>query len=193
MQAREAGRQGPAPDRLRDAVRAADAGILKILVAGVGNVLRADDGFGPRAAAALSSDPRLPANVTVLESGIGGIHLVQELMTGYQALILFDACARGEVPGTLFTLAPDVPDAGGMTEHERRDFFADVHYATPMRALAMARAVGALPETVRIIACQVADAEGFTERMDPRVEAAIPEAVRMALALLATLRKESAG
>lgn len=126
--------------------------------------------------------------MTVIETGIGGIHLVQELMRKYDALILFDACDRGAEPGTLFTLKPDVPDPEAMDERERRDFFADVHYATPMRALAMARAVGALPQTVHIVACQVADAESLSEAMDPRVAAAVDGAVERALSLVLALR-----
>lgn len=157
----------------------------RILIAGVGNVLRADDGFGPRAADALAADPRLPPGATVLETGIGGIHLAQELMRGYDALVLFDACDRGATPGTLLALKPDIPVPDAMSERERRDFFADVHYATPIRALTLARAVGALPASVHVIGCQVADAEGFTDVMDPRVAAAVPAAVERALALIA--------
>jgi hydrogenase maturation protease len=160
---------------------------MKILVAGVGNMLRADDGFGPRAAAALAADPRLPAAATVIETGIGGIHLAQELMRGYDALILFDACDRGAAPGTLFVLEPEVLAPETMTDRERRDFFADVHYATPLRALALARAVAALPAAVRVIACQIADADAFTDVMDARVKAAVPAAVERALALIAAM------
>lgn len=157
---------------------------MRALVAGVGNLLRADDGFGPRAALRFAADPRRPATVAVIETGIGGIHLAQELMRGYDLLVLFDACERGAEPGTLYVLAPEVPEAEAMSEAQRRDFFADVHYATPMRALALARAVGALPPLVRVVACQIADAQSCEDRMDPRVAAAIPEAVDRALAVL---------
>jgi hydrogenase maturation protease len=74
-----------------------------------------------------------------------------------------------------------------MTDRERRDFFADVHYATPLRALALARAVAALPAAVRVIACQIADADAFTDVMDARVKAAVPAAVERALALIAAM------
>lgn len=158
-----------------------------ILVAGVGNVLRADDGFGPRAAAAFAADPRVPAGVHVIETGIGGIHLAQELMHGYDALVLFDACDRGAPPGTVFVLEPEVPAPEAMSERERRDFFADVHYATPIRALTFARAVAVLPRLVRVVACQAADSETFTDVMDPRVAAAVPEAVARALAVIAAV------
>lgn len=159
----------------------------KVLVAGVGNVLRADDGFGPRAAAALAADPRLPPGAVVMETGIGGIHLAQELMRGYDALVMFDACDRGAAPGTVFVLEPEVPSPDEMSDTERRDFFADVHYATPVRALTLARALGALPASVTVIACQVADADAFTDAMDPRVAAAIAGAVARALALIGSV------
>ena len=81
---------------------------MRILVAGVGNVLKGDDGFGVRAAQALQKDPRLTADTIALETGIGGMHLVQELMQGYDAVILLDAFDRGGTPGQLFLLEPEV-------------------------------------------------------------------------------------
>jgi len=44
---------------------------MRVLLAGVGNVLRGDDGFGPRAAAAFAGDARLPEAATVIETGSG--------------------------------------------------------------------------------------------------------------------------
>src|SRR5262245_8731521 len=111
----------------------------RILVAGVGNVLRGDDGFGVRAAQALSVDPRLPHQITVVEIGIGGMHLVQELMQGYDALILFDAFERGGRPGELFLLEPQLPNLTELGAVEHRDYFAETHYAAPVRALTLAR------------------------------------------------------
>lgn len=154
---------------------------MRILVAGVGNVLKGDDGFGVRAVEALQACAPLPAGVEVIETGIGGIHLVQELGRGYDALILLDAMERGGTPGQLFLVEPLLPDLAAMTDRERREFFADVHYATPVRALSLAREIGALPAMVRIIGCQPLDAEAFGSDLSPPVRAAIPDAVRMVL------------
>lgn len=158
---------------------------MSILVSGVGNALKGDDGFGVWAAEALKTDPRLPQTVTVIETGIGGIHLVQELMRGYGALILFDAYDRGSEPGRLFLLEPELPDTGMLTDRERRDFFADVHYATPIRALALAGAIGALPDMVRIIGCQPYEPNAFGTDMHDDIAAAIPKAVNLALDVIA--------
>ncbi|KNG92202.1 hypothetical protein ATO11_18635 [Pseudaestuariivita atlantica] len=159
---------------------------MGVLVAGVGNELKGDDAFGVRAAQMLAQDPRKPRDCEVQQTGIGGIHLVQELMRGYSALILFDAFDRGGKPGDLWLLEPELPQAGDMSDRERRDFFADVHYATPVRALTLAQSVGALPPLVRIIGCQPFDPDSFDTAMHPSVEAALPRAVDMVIKVLET-------
>ena len=66
----------------------------RILVAGVGNVLRADDAYGVEVAHRLEA-MELPDGVEVVETGIGGIALVQELQDGWDALIVADCRRRG--------------------------------------------------------------------------------------------------
>ena len=162
---------------------------MTVLVAGVGNELKCDDAFGVLAAARMKTDSRLTNDIVVQEVGIGGIHMVQELMIGYEALIVFDAFDRGGEVGQLWLLEPELPDIDSFTEEERRNFFADVHYATPVRAMTMARAVGALPSLVRIIGCQPSDADAFGMDMHADVKAAVPLAINMAFDLVAQLRK----
>jgi hydrogenase maturation protease len=157
---------------------------MRVLVAGVGNPLRGDDGFGVLAARRLSEDPRCPPDAVVMETGIGGIHMVQELMRGYDALVIFDAVDRGHTPGEVALLEPMLPDTAGMSDTERRDFFCDMHYATPVRALTLAREIGALPSLVRIVACQPHDAEAYGIGLHASVEQAIGPAVELALDLL---------
>ncbi len=159
---------------------------MPILVVGVGNPLKGDDGFGVAALAAFRRQP-LPEHIRCLETGIGGMHLVQELMHGYDALILFDAVDRGDPPGRVVVLDPVLPELGELSANQRRDYFCETHYAIPLRALTLAREVGVLPAIVRIVGCQVADADSYGMGMDPAVEAAIPAAVAEASALVASL------
>ena len=116
-----------------------------MLVAGVGNLLRADDAFGVEVAHRLM-EMDLPDGVKVVETGIGGIALVQELQEGYDALVVIDAVDRGRPPGHVMLILLDVPDVDDMEWGERYDFLADVHLATPERALIMSKALGVLPE-----------------------------------------------
>ena len=137
----------------------------RLLVAGVGNVLRGDDGFGPAVTELLG---HLPAGVEVIETGIGGIALLQELMAGCDGLVLIDAVDRGAAPGTVFLLEPEVPEAVHVP---------DVHLANPDRVLSMALSLGALPERVLIVGCQPEDAHSLAIGLSPAVARAVDEAV----------------
>lgn len=129
----------------------------RVIVGCVGNVLRGDDGFGPAVAERLSD---LPEGAEVVETGIGGIALLQELMGGCDGLVLVDAVDRGERPGTLFLIEPQVLDG----EH-----VPDVHLANPERVLTMAKAMGALPGRLLIVGCQPGQTDELEQRLSPAV------------------------
>lgn len=142
-------------------------------VAGFGNLLRGDDGFGVRVAEELLLGDR-PDGVRVLEIGIGGIHLVQALLDGHDdALVLIDAVDVGRPPGTLVVLEPPRVDLSTWGDDERRDALADMHYATPDRALLLAGALDVLPPVVRLVGCQHVDARAVGEGLHPTVAAAV--------------------
>ena len=123
----------------------------------VGNLLRGDDGFGPAMAERLGD---LPDGAELVETGIGGVALLQELLAGCDGLILVDAVDLGEPPGTVLAIKPDVRYA----EH-----VADVHLANPRRVLAMAKTMGALPDRVLIVGCQPARVDELEQRLSPEV------------------------
>lgn len=148
----------------------------RILIAGMGNVLAGDDGFGVAVAEGLMARPQ-PPGAKVIEVGIGGIHLVQELMSGYEALIVIDAVDRDATPGTLFVLEPDIPALDRLDLEERSGMLADTHYAVPSRALIMAKALGILPEKVLIVGCQATALDGLAISLSPAIEAAVGRAV----------------
>jgi len=137
----------------------------RVIVGCVGNVLRGDDGFGPAVAERLT---KLPEGAAVVETGIGGIALLQELMAGCDGLIVIDAVDRGEAPGTVFVIEPEVPEA----EH-----IADVHLANPERVLTMAKSMGVLPGRVLIVGCQPAQVDELERGLSPAVESAVDRAV----------------
>ena len=165
---------------LEDAVPHAGREPMRVLVAGVGNQLRADDAFGVVVAHRLMAMD-LPAGVKVVETGIGGIALVQELQEGYDALIVIDAVDRGRPAGHVMLIALEVPHVDDMEWGERYDFLADVHLATPERALIMSKALGVLPDNTVMIGCQPVDAETPGIPMSPEVTAACDVAVREVL------------
>src|SRR5688572_19020846 len=114
----------------------------RVLVVGVGNVLQGDDGFGVEVVKRLAQRKDLSPGAVVLETGIGGMTLVQELFNGYDVLIVVDAVDRGGIPGTTYLLEAEVPNLAELPSGQRADFMADMHLATPARAFVMAKALG---------------------------------------------------
>lgn len=153
-----------------------------VLVACVGNILRGDDGFGVAVARALESH-RLPPGVDLVETGIGGMSIVQQLMEGYQGLIVVDAVDREAAPGTLFVLEPEVPEPGAMPTDEWRAQFSNLHLAEPSRVLLLAKSLGVLPARTFVVGCQVAACEEYEETLTPAVAAAVEPAAERVRAL----------
>lgn len=149
----------------------------RVLVVGVGNLLRRDDGFGIVVAQRLEALDDLSPGVRVTETGIAGVGLVQELMDGYDVLVIVDAVSRGGAPGTLYLLEPGVPDIRGWTDEERRAFLADLHQVDPSKALGLAAVLGVLPPTVRILGCEPAECDEAEIGLTPAVAQAADLAV----------------
>jgi hydrogenase maturation protease len=173
--------------------RGSEAPTTRILVAGVGNVLRADDGFGPAVVRALESGGALPDGVRTIEVGIGGIGLVHELMSGYDALVVVDAVDRDGPPGTLYVLEPEVPGTEALSVVELGSLALDIHQVVPGSVLTMARALNILPPLVRIIGCQPAETEEFSTDLTPVVQSAVPQAVMAIRSLMASFQGNAGG
>jgi hydrogenase maturation protease len=153
---------------------------MRILVAGVGNVLRGDDGFGVIAAQRLL-DESLPPEVQVMDVGIGGIHLVQELLDPVDALVILDATELGRPAGAVTVMRPNVREPTGP------DDLTDMHYATPERALMLAHALNVLPERIWIVGCQPDDADRLGEGLSPAAAAAVEPAIAEVRRLVASV------
>ena len=149
---------------------------MRVIVACFGNVLRADDGVGIAVAEALLGE-RLPDGVRVLEVGIGGIHLVQELMAGVDVLLVVDAVDLGRRPGSVVVQRPDVLDVSTLSVDRRRDELADMHLATPARALMVARGLGVLPVTTLVVGVQTTDTEEPRHGLSQVTRQAVPVVV----------------
>ena len=152
-----------------------------VLVAGIGNVFHGDDGFGVEVVRRLAERP-VPDGVQVTDFGIRGMDLMYALGAGHRTVILVDAAARGEAPGTVSLIEPDPGsgDFGGAV--------IDAHGLDPARVLRLARESGPVPPRVLLVACepsaQPTDATWHMELSAP-VGAAVGEAVRMIGRLLA--------
>ena len=146
----------------------------RTLVAGMGNLLRGDDGFGVRVLEKLASTT-LPVGVELYEAGGAGVALAQKLMDGYDACILVDATERQGAPGTLYRLEPHITaETVAPTE-------IGLHNLDPFKVLILARALNALPADVLVIGCEPLQTEELCQELSPPVLAAVDRAVDLIL------------
>jgi hydrogenase maturation protease len=149
--------------------------MTRTLVAGVGNIFLGDDGFGVEAARRMA-DRNLPEGVSVADFGIRGVHLAYELLNDYDVLVLIDAVARGEPPGTISIIEPHVDPASEVAPGEGTLAAMDAHGMHPEAVLAMVEDMGGHLDRVLIVGCEPAEIEERIGLSEP-VEAAIDRAV----------------
>ncbi|MEA2267486.1 MAG: hydrogenase maturation protease [Solirubrobacteraceae bacterium] len=160
----------------------AEPAAARILVAGIGNVFLGDDGFGVALADRLARRA-LPAGVEVVDYGIRGMDLAYAMHDGYAAVVLLDATPRGEPPGTLYVIEPEIDEA---------DAVLDAHGMDPLKVLTLARSLGGeLPRTL-VVGCEpqtvmTGDEEDVVATISEPVRVALDEAVRLVETLLTDL------
>ena len=100
----------------------------RVLIAGVGNIFLGDDGFGVEVARRPGTRT-LPEGVRVEDYGIRAVHLAYELLSGYDGLILVDAVSRGEAPGTVSVIEPDLASGAGPGAMDAHSMSPDTVFA----------------------------------------------------------------
>ena len=156
---------------------------MRILIAGVGNVLRGDDGFGIEVLRRLQASPPVEG-VRFFESGIAGISLVQEMMDGYDAVVIIDALDRGAESGRVFVLQPD---EDSLAHGAARNETTDLHQADPEAVLRMAHRLKILPERAWIVGCQATQSDDLGAPLSEHVARAVSVAVERIQEIIASL------
>jgi hydrogenase maturation protease len=143
----------------------------RTLVAGVGNVFLRDDAFGVEVVRLLAERPQ-PPGVQIRDYGIRGVHLVYELLDGYDLFVLVDAAPRGQAPGTISVLEAELPQQDTSVQA-----LIDAHDMTPDAIFGLLSALGGRPGRSLVVACEPADVGAGMGLSEP-VRDAVPHAVR---------------
>ena len=83
-----------------------------------------------------------PAASRSADFGIRGVHLAYELLDGYDAAILVDASPRGEAPGTVYVIEPDLDGEPDPAVEDGTGALVDAHGMEPDAVFALLRALG---------------------------------------------------
>ena len=159
----------------------------RILIAGVGNIFLGDDAFGSEVARRLMQRT-LPAEVQVNDYGTCSYDLAYAMMEGYEATILVDATSRGQSPGTVYLIEPDLSELDSWT---MRCLMA--HSMNPVSVLHMLRTLGCRPKKLYLVGCEPAVLESDDGEMglSESVQAAVPQAIEMIESLMSDLLSEN--
>jgi hydrogenase maturation protease len=159
----------------------------RVLVAGVGNVFLGDDGFGVEVVRRLAGR-ELPEGVEVADFGIRGMDLVYALQDDYELVVFVDATPRGEKPGTVYLLEPEIEEEG--------EVVLDTHGMDPLKVIKLARALGAKPTRTLVVGCEPQvvisgeDYEDMLMELSEPVRAAVEEAVKLVESLVKEVGRE---
>ena len=142
----------------------------RILVAGIGNVFRTDDGFGCEVVRRLAAQT-WPDGVRVVDYGIRGLHLAYDLLEPWDAVVMVDALPDRGAVGSVVVVEVGPDDVG-------TDPQVDAHSMDPATVLASLAALGgSLPARTLVVGCQVGDtSDGMG--LTPAVAAAVDGAAR---------------
>lgn len=151
----------------------------KILIAGIGNIFLGDDAFGFEVAQQLIRRP-LPANVQVLDYGIRSYDLAYALMQEWELVILVDAVSRGEKPGTVYTIEPELAEFDTAPS-------LDAHTMNPVSVLQLVRALGGEPARVLVVGCEPMRLEPEETTGEIGLSAPVQRAVNVAIDVIEEL------
>jgi hydrogenase maturation protease len=159
----------------------------RVLIAGVGNIFLGDDGFGVEVVKRLVGRG-LPEGAEVVDFGIRGLDLAYALQDDYEAVVFVDALPRGEEPGTVYLIEPEIEEDGVVS--------LDTHGMDPVKVIKLSRVLGAPPTRTLVVGCEpkvILSGEDYDDmlmELSEPVEAAVEEAVKMVESLVNKIYRE---
>jgi hydrogenase maturation protease len=123
-----------------------------------------------------------------VDFGIRGMDLIYALQDDYEVIIFVDAIPRGEKPGTVYLLEPEIEEDG--------EVVLDTHGMDPIRVIKFARTLGAKPTRTLVVGCEpeiVLSGEDYDDmlmELSEPVRAAVEEAVELVESLIKEISEE---
>jgi hydrogenase maturation protease len=158
-----------------------------ILVAGIGNIFFGDDAFGCEVVKQLLQRP-VPEGVTIKDFGIRSYDLAYAIMNGPDVTIFVDATPRGQPPGTVYLLEPDINFLDNVSGE-----VVNAHSMNPVRVLQLIHSLGGQPGRLYLVGCEpaVLESEDGAMGLSRPVQAAIAKALEMIDSLIVDLLSET--
>jgi len=146
---------------------------VKVLIIGIGNLLRSDDGVGLHVIETLRKED-LSDNVDLMD-GLSGLDIL-DVIEGYDRIIIIDAIQTGGEPGTIHKLSLEDLKA----KHTLHSYSTHLNMDFPtVLELGGKLFPEKIPEDITIIAVEAEDITTISDKCTPQVEKAVPEVVQL--------------
>jgi hydrogenase maturation protease len=128
------------------------------------------------------AEREMPEGVEVKDFGIRGMDLVYALQEDYEVIVFLDAVPRGEEPGTVYLIEPEIEEDGEVS--------LDTHGMDPVKVIKLSRALGAKPTRTLVVGCEPQvvlsgeDYDDMSMELSEPVQAAVGEAVKLVESLM---------
>jgi hydrogenase maturation protease len=157
----------------------------KLIIIGIGNLTRKDDGVGIQIINQLKEMKDIPTGVKVVDLGTGGVDIALAL-DGWEKAIIIDAI-RGEINqvGTIIeqiVQTNKLPDIKGMSS---------THGFDAITALKLAKEIESIkiPKEIRIIGVEIKE-EGMGVELSPKVKSAVPKIIARIIEIINWLNED---
>jgi hydrogenase maturation protease len=150
--------------------------VPKILVAGIGNILLQDDGFGPQAIDRLESTYEFDSEVELLDLGTPTLDFV-DYLAGRELVIVLDAVAGGGEPGEVLTFNRE------QLRQQLPNMRLSAHQPCLQETLYIAETTGIELKEIFLIGV-VGYSFDVGTQLGPYVSAAMPQALNIVLEVL---------
>lgn len=151
----------------------------QITVLGVGNILFSDEGVGVRVVEQLSRDYCFPEQVSIIDGGVLGVHLMGVIAQA-DHLIVVDAMRNQGQPGDLYRLSGEQIPQRTLAKNS-------LHQVDMLEALTLCAAIDRCPQTI-ILGVEPEDMTTLSLELTPTVAARTPDLIAMVLRELEALR-----
>ncbi len=124
----------------------------------------------------------------MIDFGIRSYDLAYAMMDGPDVTIFIDATPRGQPPGTIYLIEPDINSLDNPSGE-----VVNAHSMNPVRVLQLIRSLGGQPGRLYLVGCEpaVLETEDGAMGLSEIVAAAVPKALEMIESVIRDLLSET--
>ncbi len=151
---------------------------MKIVIIGLGNVLKGDDGLGIYVIKILESLNVIRKDINLIECGTSTLCVLNHMQNADKVIIV-DSVVKGNKPGTIYYLKISIENL--RLNNVKQVFNVSLHELNLENILLLCKALGTLPKEIIIIGCEPHNTNSFKIGLSEEVMSSLTKIVKLIL------------